>query len=472
MTEEALWAAEVAINAWSGESVRDVTGPDARAWILGQDLLAKAADAEPSMHAEEPPDERAWEHPDVGWGVVLPWTGDSAADQARLVDAPAAIRRLAEARAGRDGPVVLRYQAGDGLGLLRRVYRNGDVQDIAITGGRTGTGPGQRPAYLLMVGSPEVLPWDLQCRLNLSAAVGRLCLPEPALERYVDALLDDWAGSAAQPGNPVLWATDYDDITDLMRVAVAEQMADRFSKDPQTSGGLRHLSGAAATLGNLSGALAAATPSVVITTSHGRTGPLGDPATMARDLGLLVDAEQEILDPAGLLQAWQPDGAIWYAHACCSAGSDATTRYTGLVSATSKVAQVLDAVAGLGARIAPLPTALLSAQRPARAFIGHVEPTFNWTLERPETQQIISAAVIRALWTGFFQRRPEPVGLAFRQQFRHAAELFGEAQQTNRNSRPKSPERQWASIALLTAYDRQSTVILGDPTVCPAALPP
>ena len=121
--------------------------------------------------------------------------------------------------------------------------------------------------------------------------------------------------------------------------------------------------------------------------------------------------------------------------------------------------------------VSPLPTALLSAEKPARAFIGHVEPTFDWTMEHPRTGQLLTAAILRAIWTGFFQPEPEPVGLAFRKHFREAAELFGESAQTNRNSRENSRERQAASLALLTAYDRQSTVILGDPTVCPAALP-
>jgi hypothetical protein len=36
-----------------------------------------------------------------------------------------------------------------------------------------------------------------------------------------------------------------------------------------------------------------------------------------------------------------------------------------------------------GARISPLPRALLGAEKPLRAFVGHVEPTFDWTLRDP-----------------------------------------------------------------------------------------
>jgi len=470
VTAPDAWPATLSINAWCGEDIRSGTQSATRSWILGQDPDARAREVDPVLAAEDPPDPRAWQDADVGWGVVLPWTGAPPAEQARLTDAPEPIAELAEARAGADGPVVLRYAAEDGLARLRRVYRDGRRQDVAVTGGEIGTGIGRLPAYLLLVGSPEALPWELQCRLNLSASVGRLDLPGPALARYVRCLLSGWSGSAVRPGHPVVWATDQDDITALMRVAVAERMAGEFRDDPDTRDGLRYLSAGQATAAGLTAALRDNRPSVVVTTSHGRTGPLSDPAAMARDLGLPVDAELALLDPEALLAAWQPDGAIWYAHACCSAGSDAVTRYTGLVAADTAVARVLDAVAGLGARVAPLPTALLSAEKPARAFVGHVEPTFDWTLARPETGQVITSATLRALWTGCFRADPEPIGLAFRKQFTDAAELFGEAAQANRNSRPDSPERRRAAAALLTAYDRQSTVILGDPTVCAVPL--
>ena len=465
------WPPTLSINAWPGEPASSPIGARARSWILGQDGDEIGRSSSIALGAPKPPEPHEWQRPEVGWGVVLPWTGGPVEEQARLTDAPAPIRKLAEARAGAEGPVVLRYAAEDGFSRLRRVYLDGRRQDVAITGGETGTDLGQRPAYLLIAGSPSELSWDLQCRLNLSCFVGRLDLPADALARYVDCLLSGWAGSAAQARKPVVWATDGDDMTEVMRIAVAERLRTKFEQDDDTKLGLRYLSGPQATVGGLIGALIANRPAVVVTTSHGRTGPLDDPAAMARDLGLPVDAERALVDPATVLAAWQPDGAIWYAHACCSAGSDSFTRYTGLVEEGSLVDRVLNGVAALGARVSSLPTALLSAEKPARAFIGHVEPTFDWTLESPATRQLLSTSIVRAMYTGCYQTpSPEPIGLAWRTHFTDAGELFGESSQENRNSRRDSPERQRASAALLTAFDRQSMVILGDPTVCAAAL--
>ena len=111
----------------------------------------------------------------------------------------------------------------------------------------------------------------------------------------------------------------------------------------------------------------------------------------------MVDQDKKLLNIAELLNAWQPDGAIWYAHACCSAGTDANTSYAGLFDAGSDLDRILRGVTTAGSRVAPLPTALLGATKPARAFVGHVEPTFDWPLQDPETGQPLSLPVSDAL---------------------------------------------------------------------------
>ena len=127
---------------------------------------------------------------------------------------------------------------------------------------------------------------------------------------------------------------------------------------------------------------------------------------------IFVDQYGAPLDPAALLAKWQPDGAIWYAHACCSAGSDDATQYADLVG-DGPVKDVLLGVASLGATVAPLPTALLGAERPLRAFVGHVEPTFDWTLRHPESKEPLTHALRTALYDGMHRARPDPVGMAF-----------------------------------------------------------
>jgi hypothetical protein len=84
-------------------------------------------------------------------------------------------------------------------------------------------------------------------------------------------------------------------------------------------------------------------------------------------------------------------------HACCSAGSETGTNYEGLLAQGSTAEKVLTGVGSLGAQVAPLAIALLEAPQPARTFIGHVEPTFNWTLRNPQTNQVLTSPICEAL---------------------------------------------------------------------------
>lgn len=460
------WPDTLTINAWTGqESSASPVAPEARRWAL------TPAPVQVSQFLAAPPplDLRNWRHPEVGWGLVLP---ENPAlldeDLALAADAPAAIRKLLE---DRPGAPVFRYRPEIFPRFLQRHYTDRPKQDIEIANAPRGIAPGRLPWYLLLVGSPEVLPWSVQYLLNTSAFVGRLDLEEAALERYVDALLSNWSGAACRPDRPVVWGVDHGgtDITRLMRQSIADPVAERLASDPQINGNVRKLTGPGASAAALIGALSEATPALVVTTSHGMTGPLHDRDLMGRQLGLLVDEEHKLLDPDSLLAAWQPDGAIWYSHACCSAGSDAETRYKGLVPKDSTVEQVLLGVAGLGARVAPLPTRLLGAEKPLRAFVGHVEPTFDWTL-RAETRQILTTNIRQALYDHLYQAQPETLGMAFRECYLSVGQLLAQRDEAERQFNKGKPGADAAALRCrLTAYDRQSLVILGDPT---AALPP
>lgn len=426
------------------------------------------------LAAAEPVDLRDWRHPRVGWGLVLP-DDDAlpAAARATAQDAPEPIRALVATRG--DAP-VLRYRPELGAKFVRRYFADGTQRDIAISSaGERGVAAGALPYYLLIYAPPDVIPWRFQYLLNQPCFVGRLVLDGAALENYIHALLRNWANAACDPHKPVVWTVDHgkDDITTLMRQAIAERVAERLAADSDIGGGLRLLTGSAATHTALFDALAQQHPALIVTTSHGQTGPLHDPLQMAANLGVLVDAQNHLLDLDDLLTAWQPDGAIWYAHACCSAGSDERNSYKGLVPPDSLLDQVLDAVAGLGAQVAPLPQRLLGAEKPLRAFIGHIEPTFDWTLRQPKSRQMLTETTVAALYNRMHRAQPEPVGMAFNPGYRVVGELFQQWQQLTGEFAAAPTERR-AFIRLMTmstqlaALDRQSLVILGDPT---AALP-
>lgn len=464
------WPETLTINAWTGPAGQPSgsVSKEARKWAVR--LQAEKVPKALPLAADEPADPREWQNEEVGWGLVLPENEQiPEAERAVAADAPAPIQELL---ASRPGSPVFRCRPELHYRSLRRYYADRPFQDIEVSGGVRGRGVGRLPWYLLLCGSPEVLPWRLQYVLNSAAYVGRLDLDETGLDNYVRALLGGWKDAASRPDRPVVWTVDHGhpDITWLMRQAIAEPLAAKLRADAQIGEEhVRCLAGPEATTGALVDTLTGARPAFVVTTSHGMTGPLDDPATMGRQLGFLVDDGHDLLGPEDLLEKWQPDGAIWYAHACCSAGSDKTTSYEGLVEEGTSVDLTLKAVAGLGSKQAPLPRALLGAERPLRAFIGHVEPTFDWTL-RADTGQLLTATLRQALYNRMYRKTPEPVGLAFQGWYRHVGELLSQWKQAfDAINDGDTSARAAALRAQLTALDRQSLVILGDPTV---ALPP
>ena len=462
------WPTTLAINAWTGEPgpTESEIAADGLAWAL------RTQPARPQRYLQPEPDAdlRDWGDPRVGWGLVLP-DNDAIPEADRTVgaDAPEPIRALLQARA--PGP-VLRYRAELAPTHIRRYYLRRGPQDLAISGSGRGIGEGQLPRYLLLYGTPEKIPWSFQYVLNSACYVGRLHLYGEALGRYVDALLGGWAAACARPTHPVVWAPDLGsaDITHLMRMAITAPVHEALAGDDDIGRNVRYLGADGdATVADLGKALAGQRPALVVTTSHGMTGPLDDPAAMARDLGLLVGEDYELVRPERLLAGWQPDGAIWYAHACCSAGAAAVSNFHGLFPPGSRIDRLLTEVAALGEQVAPLPTALLGATKPARAFIGHVEPTFDWTIRQRRTGQPLTSSICRALYPNLFH--PAPVGCAFGECYDHVGELFAQWDQAVRAFNLAQDAGPTLLACQLAARDRQSMVILGDPTAVLPALP-
>jgi hypothetical protein len=419
-------------------------------------------------------DLRDWRAKDVGWGLIVPDNDDpalSAADKAVGVDLPEPLRKLCAARG--DAP-IFRWRAQLDAGRLRRYRADGSVADLVLTGVR-GIGRDAVPHYLLIAASPAQVPWSVQYRLQLDAFVGRIDLAGDALARYVAALTDGFSGSSRRRSHPVIWAVDHgaQDITRLMRTALAEPLAEKLAA---VAGGAfqmqqASLLGDAATRDALLRALATRAPAVVVTSSHGATFPLDDAAALRAVLGVPVDQQRRLLDLAAL-GLWAPDGCIWYAHACCSAGADGASSFSGLFNATSSLARTLDAIARAGPCIAPLPQALLSAQKPVRAFVGHVEPTFDWTLRDPVTRQVTAQSLIDVFTRGLLSNRGEPLGMALDRHFRTVGGLlFNHIAALGEVNAGVDGANDRARRAKLMAIDRLAMVLIGDPTVSLPATP-
>jgi hypothetical protein len=434
--------------------------------------LAPTSYAEPAMRPNVP-DPADWSNSKVGWGIVLPKReGLSAAQLARADDAPEPIRTLVAEREGK----VLRYCGGSLYGKhFLRDYTYEEPSDLFISGSQVGMGELCIPQYLLLYGTPAEVPWHIQYALNPVRSVGRLDLAGDGLANYVTALRDGWADADVSYADPVVWAVDHDgDITSLMRTVIAEPLHEAFQDDPEMPGAtFIGGQGESASVQRLYTALATNRPALIVTTSHGRTEPLSNPNAMRSTLGLPIDQDYQWLSPTDLLKSWQPDGAIWFAHACCSAGSDSPSAYAGLFEAGGALDQTTSAVAALGASTSPLAAALLGAPKPLRAFIGHVEPTFNWTISFPLNDQPLTPDLQAAVYDGVASG--QPVGLSMARVYRAIGSLLQRLDQAQRDNSSKGGSLAQTALDMalylrVTAHDRASTVILGDPTAA-LALP-
>ncbi|NNJ13052.1 hypothetical protein EKD04_022255 [Chloroflexales bacterium ZM16-3] len=421
-----------------------------------------------------------WRDPRVGWGVVLPWRDDCTPEQLRVgADAPEPLRELIRERQG----VVLRYKDASTERFNKLWKHTGKSWLLDST---TRPELGGVPKYLLIYGSPAQIPWRLQYLLQArpDTYVGRLDLEEEGLGHYIDALRSDWKDAGVRVERSLIWAVNHggSDITTLMHEVLAEPLRATYCADKDLRPGLAFLDGANATCSRLIAALRKYRPGVIVTTSHGQTGPLEHIEQMRATLGLPVDCMYVPLDPAALMASWEPDGAVWYAHACCSVGSDRRSMFSGLFGPGSEMAALLDGIAKVGAITASLPKALLGAHRPLRAFIGHVEPTFDWTLRQPGSRDSrVDGIAHYMLYERLFyspkylteRRHPKTIGRAMQAWLRELGVLntAHDLARLEEVLTPEASERQNLKCLYyqLAARDVESTVLLGDPTV---SLPP
>jgi hypothetical protein len=456
----------VQIDAWPGQPAFGPLAGDAQNWGSRTGLPPSQA----GLAFTKPADPTDWEHDDVGYGILLPDTPDKQWSKEKVTgaNAPEPVRRLLAARPKTQ---LLYWNAELKNVYVRRYFDDGTSSDPLIGLTTFGIARNRLPMYVLIVGCPERIPWSVQYSLSLRHAVGRLPFEDDAdLASYVDAMLDGdhgWASTPTDVTSPVVWTVDRGatDITRLMRTVFSAPLVKAFSG---TLAGLRTLDDAAATGTGFTQAVTAAQPAVVVTSSHGAT-PL-DQQQLSASLGLPIDATDTTV-PLADLAGSLPAGCVWFAQACCSAGSAADSSYIQLLEEGSTARLVVDAVATLGSTVAPAPLALLKRPHPVRAVFGHVEPTFDWTLRDGETHQRLANDLVTGLSENLHYGQPLGFILAA---YRQGIGVLT-TNWVGTNERLKRDHDISVLPALtrlrLTAWDRQSLVLLGDPTVRIPPLP-
>jgi hypothetical protein len=218
---------------------------------------------------------------EAGWGVIFPQDG--------IPPYREALRPLLDRRQAQAGRLFREYSGSYG-------YRRGESREQFLSRHGVGFGIGKTdpelvPHYLLLIGGPDEIPWEFQCRLGTQYAVGRLDLDPPGLERYALGVIEAEKSPARRSGAGLFCARHAEDpVTqtwgEVNLRPLAERLAGRAAGVP-----VQVLDGEKATRAELVRLLDPAGPGLVLAAGHG----LGFPqefVPIRRDLqGALVCAD-------------------------------------------------------------------------------------------------------------------------------------------------------------------------------------
>ncbi len=266
----------------------------------------------------------------------------------------AVVFHVAESRAVRDAlqPLIEHRQARAGAARTRILeYRPGEewrqwLSRHGVAAGRVE--PAKVPYYLLLVGSPARIPWDLQQLLGVEYAVGRLSLETAGeVRQYAESVVDhetrrrDLSEKEAVFFGP---RHDFDPASRWSADRLVKPLMDGLpaaGEAPARPGvaesqgfTTRRLWGEAATRANLRAAFhppsGTGPPALVFGAAHGLGWPAGDPrqrawqgALVCQDWPALgrIDPESHCFGAADLAADARVQGTVVFLHAAYSAGT-------------------------------------------------------------------------------------------------------------------------------------------------------
>jgi hypothetical protein len=329
-----------------------------------------------------------------GWAVVFP-QGTPAA----VRDALQPLVAHRRARVPADRCKELDRQAGESM----RAW----LQRHGVSTGKVS--PTKVPYYVLLVGGPDVIPFEFQYLLDVEYAVGRLAFDRPEQYRQYAESVAAYETAAAPPTarEVIYWGTRHrnDFPTQLSADSLIAPLANGVPEDPDEGEAVAKVCGFAsrtfkaadATKANLAQVLhspgGAARPSFLFTASHGLGWPRGDPrqsgaqgALLCQDWSgfgsLLPDhylAAADVADDARL------HGLVAFLFACFGAGTPRQNNF--LFGPDQPPPDSEDRLLAERAFVAPLPQRLLAhPQGGALAVLGHVERAWAHSIQPLDDQ--------------------------------------------------------------------------------------
>lgn len=401
---------------------------------------------------------------DAGWGVIFSHDADPA-----IREALGGLLEHRRAQAGKRSERRYRELSG-ACG-----YRPGESKDRFLA--RHGAGPGpvnpdKFPYYLLIVGSPESIPYRFQYELDVMYAVGRVCFEQiEDYARYAQNVIAAETGDTCAArrlelfgvSNPADRATQLS--TKHLMEPLAASLSSASSPDWTVQSSLRE----AATKSRLTELLRGTEPpALLFTASHGMSFPDGD-------------ARQPSQQGALLCQDWpgplKHRGPIARDHYFCAEDLSVESGMAPWISfhfacyglGTPQFDDFAHRAFGERTSIAPhafvsaLPQKLLTLRgRGALAVVGHVERAWGYSFlwGRAGEQLTVFESALTCLMRG------QRVGAAleyFNQ--RHADLAVGLSMELEDLRFGKEPDDEALAGMWTATSDARNYAILGDPAV-------
>ena len=423
-----------AAGGWLKRLVQKITGP----------FLGLPADIDATDPAQ------------AGWAVVFP---KDTPEEVKAALAPLIEHRAKAIPA--DRCKVLEFRPGETRErwLQRHGAHGSDVEPTAV------------PYYVLLIGPPDVIPFEFQYELDVDYAVGRLVFDTPAEYRaYAEGLVAHETGNTPPADREVVfWGTRHsaDRATQLSADYLITPLAEGEPNRPAVAAKYKFqtttMKVADATKANLLEVLHGRPrrPAVLFTASHGVGGwPKDDPRLEPAQGALLCQEWGGFgaVDPAHYLTASEVgadaklNGLVAFLFACYGAGTPQNDPYLSNPTAGPKQVAERPFVSALARR-------LLAGG--ALAVVGHVERAWAYSIRPPG----VSAQLLP--FRNFLSRvmAGDPVG--------HAMLDFGQRYATasvgllNKLNPTQAGAKAAADPDLARAWvernDAQNYVLLGDP---------
>jgi hypothetical protein len=364
-----------------------------------------------------------------------------------------------------------------------RGYHIGDDKNKFLS--RSGMGPGtpntkRVPYHLLIVGSPESIPYRFQYQMDLQYAVGRIHFDTPEeYASYARSVVRADQGTISRPREATFFGARNraDRATQLSADHLVKPLRDAMAEAEPSWKWPCLLGGDQATKQNLLSLLGGErTPALLFTATHGMSFGNGDPR-QATDQGALLCQEwpgplrhtgpiPDAFYVAGrhLLDSASVEGLILFSFACFGAGTPKFDDFAHLVDGPQ-------ATVAPEAFLGALPKRLLSHPGGAAlAIIGHVDRAWSYSFvwDRSGEQLQTFENVLTALVNG------KRIGVAMEYLNSRYAELSADLDgvlEDRKNYRPDLTESETKNEDETTAgmwtakNDARSYVLLGDPAV-------